>query len=143
MGKRESKCFTFFLHIRKHMDSPTSHHLSISSVCYSINMRIVHYFLPVSCDKIFSVYLYILEGINCNQNWTCFTLQKGNIKTVKGEWKRRYDSDSQAWARGPYHTYIDFILRISALEIVKYWWLVQITKLYKIIYTIQYIWVCR
>lgn len=42
-----------------------------------------------------------------------------------------------------HYTYINFITRISVLEVMKNWWLIQITKLYKILHALKDIRISR
>lgn len=111
-----------------------------SSLSYSINMRAVQKLLPVSSDNFVSTKLEISEGIDGNQNRPCFSLQETSISMSQS---RRNGKTFMQTDRCERNTYINYIMRISVLEVMKNRWLIQITQLYKIIHALKNIWICR
>jgi hypothetical protein len=103
-------------------DSSTSHHLIISSICYSINMRAILSLLLVRSENFISINRNFFKGIDSNQNWTCFTLWKETREPVKDKQKGdiKLVRKAIAWPSELYPTHINQILSISVLNIMKH-----------------------
>lgn len=67
----------------------TSHHSSNCSICYCIDMRAVRLFFSIGWDEIFTVQRHCFKWVHCNQNRSCFCLEKKKKAEINPNWHQK------------------------------------------------------